>query len=157
MYTVAGTYTVTLTVSGPGGADSYTAEDYITVGEQQIPPVANFTATPVLGVVPLIVNFTNLSSGDITGFNWSFGDDASSTEDNPTHTYEEIGTYTVSLFVYGPYGNTTETKEDFIQVVEPEAVVAGFTTSSTEGIAPHTVIFSNESYGTIDSLRWRCG
>ncbi|SVE35080.1 uncharacterized protein METZ01_LOCUS487934, partial [marine metagenome] len=73
MYTVAGTYTVTLTVSGPGGADSYTAVDYITVGEQQIPPIANFTATPVLGVVPLTVNFTNLSSGDITGYNWSFG------------------------------------------------------------------------------------
>ena len=79
-------------------------------------PVANFTADTVRGPLPLSVNFTDQSSGSINSWAWSFGDGASSTEQNPSHTYSSSGTYTVSLSVTGPGGSDTATKPDYITV-----------------------------------------
>jgi PKD repeat protein len=75
---------------------------------------ADFTADVTSGPVPLTVNFTDQSSGDITSWSWDFGDGSTSTEQNPAHTYTDSGTYTVSLTVTGPEGTDTETKTDFI-------------------------------------------
>ena len=61
------------------------------------PPVAEFSGSPTNGVVPLTVDFTDLSSGDPTSWYWEFGDGESSYERNPTHTYDTVGKYTVSL------------------------------------------------------------
>ncbi len=44
----------------------------------------------------LTVSFTNYSTG-ATGYSWDFGDGNSSTEENPTHTYSEAGTYDIVL------------------------------------------------------------
>ncbi|MBW1735877.1 MAG: PKD domain-containing protein, partial [Deltaproteobacteria bacterium] len=44
------------------------------------------------------------------------GDGASSSEQNPVHTYEEPGAYTVSLTVSGPSGSDTKTATDYISV-----------------------------------------
>jgi PKD repeat protein len=77
---------------------------------------ADFTADLTSGPVPLTVNFTDQSTGDITSWSWDFGDGATSTEQNPSHTYTDAGTYTVSLAVTGPCGSDTETKTDFISV-----------------------------------------
>ena len=81
---------------------------------------ADFTVDVVSGTAPLTVNFTDQSAGDITSWSWDFGDGATSTEQNPTHTYIEPGTYTVSLTVTGPGGSDTETKDDFITVIEQQ-------------------------------------
>jgi PKD repeat protein len=48
---------------------------------------ANFSATPTSGAVPLTVTFTNSSPGSFTSQLWSFGDGATSTVANPSHTY----------------------------------------------------------------------
>jgi len=77
---------------------------------------AGFTADLTSGPVPLTVNYTDQSTGDITSWSWDFGDGATSTEQNPSHTYTDAGTYTVSLAVTGPCGSDTETKTDFISV-----------------------------------------
>lgn len=60
---------------------------------------ASFTATPVAGSAPLEVEFTDTSTGSPDTWSWDFGDGQSSIEQNPTHTYEEEGAYTVSLYV----------------------------------------------------------
>jgi PKD repeat protein len=77
---------------------------------------ANFIASPTSGPPPLIVTFADRTNGEITSWLWDFGDGLTSTEQNPSHTYTEVGTYTVSLTVEGPEGSDIETKTDFINV-----------------------------------------
>ena len=78
--------------------------------------VSNFTANPLTGAVPLSVQFTDQSTGDITEWYWDFDDGETSTEQNPSHTYNNVGKYTVSLTVSGSEGSDTETKADYICV-----------------------------------------
>ena len=82
-------------------------------------PIAYFTASPKIGESPLRVQFSNNSIGEITNYLWDFGDDKTSTLENPTHIYELLGTYTVSLTVTGPHGSKTKTRTDYIEVVIP--------------------------------------
>ena len=84
--------------------------------EGNIPPSANFSANPTTGNAPLSVNFTDESTGTITSWNWNFGDGASSAIQNPSHTYTNAGTYSVSLTVSGPGGSDTETKTHYISI-----------------------------------------
>ncbi|MFZ5517544.1 MAG: PKD domain-containing protein [Candidatus Zhuqueibacterota bacterium] len=115
-YTTAGTYTVSLTVTGPGGSDTETKTNYITVNAQPVPPVAQFSGSPTSGTAPLAVNFTDASTGQISSWSWNFGDGGTSTQQNPSHTYSTAGTYTVALTVTGPGGSDTETKASYITV-----------------------------------------
>ena len=64
------------------------------------------------------MTFTDESIGTIDSWEWNFGDGGTSTEQNPTHTYNTPDTYTVSLTVTGPGGSDTETKIDYITVSE---------------------------------------
>jgi PKD repeat protein len=112
-YTVPGAYTVTLTVSGPGGAGSMTRSNFVTVYE---PVNASFTASPTSGTPPLTVAFTNTSTGDYADSLWQFGDGVTSTLESPTHTYATVGTYTVTLTVAGPGGTGVEMKDGYITV-----------------------------------------
>lgn len=71
------------------------------------PPIAAFTADQLSGSAPLTVEFTDQSTGNITGYVWNFGDGDTSTEQSPTHTYTEGGTYSVSLTVEGQGGSSS--------------------------------------------------
>ena len=93
MYAAAGTYTVGLTVTGPGGSNTQTRTNYITVNAPA--PVAQFTGSPTSGTSPLTVNFSNTSTGSITSYAWTFGDGGTSTAASPSHVYAAAGTYTV--------------------------------------------------------------
>ena len=55
-------------------------------------PEADFSANPTSGSAPLSVHFTD-SSQNATGWDWDFGDEATSTSQNPEHTYTEAGDY----------------------------------------------------------------
>ena len=87
-YDLAGTYTVNLTVTGPGGSDHLSRYDYIAVSEPEAGLAANFTADPVQGVAPLDVRFTDTSSGSGITYAWDFENDGTvdSTEQNPPAT-----------------------------------------------------------------------
>ena len=98
-YSKAGAYTVTLTVTGAGRTNTCTQPDLITVYAS---PTANFSASPNAGKAPLQVNFTNESTGFATSWLWRFGDGATSTAEDPNHTYSKPGTYTAMLTAYGP-------------------------------------------------------
>lgn len=76
--------------------------------------VADFTATPTLALVKQDIFFFDLSTGGIEEWEWDFGDLNLSSEQNPVHAYDAPGTYTVSLFVSGPYGADKATKKDYI-------------------------------------------
>jgi PKD repeat protein len=115
-YTAAGTYTVELTVTGPGGSDTETKTGYVSV---MASPVAGFSGTPLSGTAPLTVDFTDESTGGPSSWSWDFGDGGTSTAQNPSHTYEAAGTYTVALTATNACGADTETKTDYITVTEP--------------------------------------
>jgi PKD repeat protein len=80
------------------------------------PVSADFTATPVSGTPPLEVTFTDTSGGTPASWYWTFGDGTSSREQNPVHTYQGIGRYTVSLETDGPAGGGAVRKPAFIDV-----------------------------------------
>ncbi len=120
-YNAAGTYNVTLSVTGPGGSDGETKLAYITVDPPG--PVAQFSGSPTSGVAPLIVGFTDLSTGIISSHSWNFGDGGGSSQSDPGHTYTNPGTYTVVLTVTGPGGSDVESKPGFV-TVDPAAVAA---------------------------------
>lgn len=67
------------------------------------PPVAKASATPTSGVAPLAVQFSSSGSSDPEGgaltYAWTFGDGQSSTSANPSHTYQNSGSYTATLKV----------------------------------------------------------
>ena len=82
-------------------------------------PEADFSGTPTSGAAPLQVQFTDTSSNGPTSWSWDFGDGATSTEQNPSHTYSTPGTYTVTLTASNSAGSDEEVKTDFITVVVP--------------------------------------
>jgi len=140
-FSTAGTYTVILTVSGPGGEDTLTRVNYITVSKNA--PKADFSADVTSGTAPLKVRFTGNSTGDITAYQWNFGDGSAGTEkDPPQHTYTQPGTYTVSLTATGPDGSDTMVKPAYVEVT---AAPAGFSLSGTvSGADPQGItIFYN--------------
>ncbi len=139
-YSAPGTYTATLTASNGNGTSSTSA--VITV-LQPVLPVADFSSSVSSGNAPLTVQFTDLSQ-NAAAWNWDFGDGASSTEQNPSHTYSTAGTYTVTLEASN--ANGTDSKSSTITVLrQPVPPVADFSSSVTEGYAPLTVQFTDLS------------
>jgi hypothetical protein len=91
--------------------------DY-TIAAHGTGPVANFTGTPRVGADPLIVVFTDTSTGTPTSWLWDFKNDgtAISALQNPTYIYTAAGTYTVKLKATNADGSSIKIKEDYIVV-----------------------------------------
>ncbi|MEN6342837.1 MAG: PKD domain-containing protein [Methanospirillum sp.] len=90
------------------------------------PPSVSFIADPPSGPAPLTVRFTDTSSGDfITQRAWTFGDGASSTDQHPTHTYAEPGTYTVNLTVANLGAGSASAVQNVTVMVPPQQVPGG--------------------------------
>jgi PKD repeat protein len=80
-------------------------------------PSANFSATPTTGPAPLSVKFNDTSTGQITAWAWNFGDGTTSTAQNPTKSYANPGTYSVSLTATAANGTkVSTTKSGYISV-----------------------------------------
>ncbi len=151
-YEAPGVYTVILAVSGSGGSDTETKLNYITV---HAPPSPDFIATPLSGVAPLEVSFTNQTAGAYDTCLWAFGDGGSSTNCNPQHTYTTPGTYTVLLMVSGPGGSDSVSKSQYITVHTP--VNSAFSAEPTSGVAPLAVTFTNQATGDYGTCLWDFG
>lgn len=111
-YNNAGVYTVALTVTNNNGTDTETKNDFIVVNI----PLAVFSANTKGGTAPLAVVFNDESVNNPTSWQWDFGDGNNSTEQNPSHTYNNMGLYDVSLTVTNEYGTDTKIKANFITV-----------------------------------------
>ncbi len=153
-YTAPGLYTVSLTATGPGGSDIATQVDVVDVND--VAPVAAFSGTPTSGAAPLLVDFSDQSSGPITSWSWIFGDGGTSTQPSPSHTYTTPGNYAVILTVTGPGGVDAETKLNYVSVSQP-APVADFLASPTSGTLPLDVAFTDQTTGSVTSWAWTFG
>jgi len=142
--------------AGKLGAGRVNAYNAVYGGGAQ-PPVAAFVGNPTSGVAPLTVQFTDQSSGSPTGWSWAFGDGGTSTAQNPSHVYQNAGTYTVTLTATNAYGSDQEVKTNYITATTCTAPVAAFVGNPTSGYAPLTVQFTDQSTGGPTSWSWAFG
>ncbi|WP_048145600.1 PEGA domain-containing protein [Methanoplanus limicola] len=115
-------------------------------------PVAEFSANPVAGKVPLTVQFTDLSINSPVTWNWSFGDGVTSTLKNPAHIYASTGIYDVTLTVNNSKGLDTIVKNDYITVSNP--MTADFAANVTSGNVPLPVSFTSKCSGSPAPTAW---
>jgi gliding motility-associated-like protein len=132
-YTVAGTYTVTLTVNNGSCID--TINHTIIIHPS---PVINFTVTPTIPCPPPVgVQFTSTAPAG-SSYTWDFGDGGNSFAQNPPHTYNAAGIYTITLTVHDA-NNCVAT------ISKPDTLYDHFITLNVNpdsGCAPLPVSFS---------------
>ena len=103
------------------------------------------------------VDFTDISAGNPTSWEWDFEDDGTidSYVQNPSFYYTEPGTYTVSLTISDGTNTDTETKVDYIYVeqlyVPAEAEFIADQTTVSLGAA---IQFTDQSFGPPDTWAW---
>ena len=156
LYAALGTYTVTLTATYADGSDQEIKAGYISVQGQ----VADFSATPTHGTLPMSVQFTDesVSENTITAWSWDMdGDDVSDSSDqNPSYQYDAPGEYDVTLTVTTSGGSDSETKDGYVVVSCPTPDPA-FTSDVTSGPAPLDVTFTSTTTAPVtgcDPTAW---
>ncbi|RYE16577.1 MAG: PKD domain-containing protein, partial [Sphingobacteriales bacterium] len=106
--------------------------------------IANFTSNTTGGCSPILVQFTDQSTGNPTSWLWNLGNGTTSTLQNPSSTYITPGLYTVTLTVSSGPSSNTKTLTSYINVLP--APFANFVVSdSTLSCPPKTVQFTNLS------------
>lgn len=116
-------------------------------GEKYLPPTATSTAYPASGPAPLTVNFDGAATGGRPAYTyaWTFGDGSSSSDQNPSHTYQAVGDYVASLTVTDSKGTTA--KNDLSITVGCSALTCAASADPAGGTVPVTVRFSGSSDG----------
>ncbi len=153
VYDSPGVYTVSLTTTDSNGCtNTFTRAGYV----QVIGPDVDFrTTTKRTGENPLTVAFQDrtIFGAPITSWTWNFGDGGSSNLQNPSHTYNTVGTFNVSLTVTDIDGcSRTLTKTNFVNTISGafdvsgavyEGAEDGFSVAAQES-SPSSLIFNND-------------
>jgi len=148
-YQQAGVFDVEL-----ASRSSLTDSTEIKSGYITVDMVAEFEAFPTSGGSPLAVNFTDLSLGQPTSWLWDFGDGTTSTDQNPSHEYQDGGSYDVSLDASRGLYSDYLLKPAYITV---GAAVADFIIDKPSGYVPITVNFEDISSGSPTTWQWDFG
>jgi PKD repeat protein/Tol biopolymer transport system component len=155
-YTATGSFTITLTCITGTGTD-ITLNGNVTISNTIN---AGFTVSPgSSGYAPFTVQLTNTSSGGGLSFSWSVTgpETFSSTDPNPTFTFTQAGSYTITLTVTdGVQAPQTAQAVVAVQIPPPSA---NFTLSQTTGSPPLTiqVMGVDEGAGPITTWSWDFG
>ena len=121
-------------------------------------PVPEFTAEPIFGTAPLTVRFIDQSTNSPSLWLWNFGDGttvAGLDQQNPVHTYQQPGQYTVLLQATNRGGSAQLVKQAFITVVSTP--IASFTAEPNRGTSPLLVQFNDTSSGKPVKWFWSFG
>ena len=150
IYSEIGVYTVVLTVGNGSITNTETKINYITVTN---PLNAGFSAEPTNGYEPLIVQFSDLSTGNITIWEWDFENDGiiDSWLQNPEYTYTVPGVFSVFLNVSDGTYSDSILLENLIDVL---GLAANFEADVTSGYYPLEVNFTDLSAGYILNWEW---
>ena len=143
VYSTVGSYDVTLEVGDGSTTDLLTLTNYITV--QSI--IADFSGSPTTVIVGGSVQFDDLSYCDPTSWEWTFsgGEPGSYSGSNPPLvSYNTEGVFDVSLTVTNSNGTDTETKTDYINVINCSYCETSYSNQSDDWI-------SNITFNTIDN------
>lgn len=145
-----GVYNIRLTITTQGGCSvSALYAPGVTVSTK---PVANFSANPRDVCAHIPINFTDLSTGTVTEWQWDFGDGGTASTQNPIHVYEDTGYFNVRL-VIGNNGCYDTIR--FINYIHIKPPVANFV-SDFNCLDPRTQIFTDHSIGA-DEWHWDFG
>ncbi|MDD5672558.1 MAG: C1 family peptidase [Chitinivibrionales bacterium] len=127
-----------------------------------IAPNISFTADATTGEQPATINFSyqNTGGGYIDNFLWNFGDGTTSTDANPTHVYDSVGTFTVSLIASNSYGADTSTRQGYIHILIP--VERSYSNSNESGTisdvkARDTLTISNTHITSSATANFKAG
>jgi PKD repeat protein len=116
-------FVVTLTVASGGGSDAVSQTITVATDSTCQEPIPSFEGSPGGGPAPLEVVFTDTSEEvdcEITSWAWDFGDETPiDPRENPTHVFEEPGTFTITLTVTSDAGDAEATAQ--ITVDPPDA------------------------------------
>ncbi|MBT4937119.1 PKD domain-containing protein [Candidatus Peregrinibacteria bacterium] len=152
-------YTVTLMLTDSSGLSSK-EEILVTVSGKDL--LADITANPDSGAIPLVVDFDASASyftkGKIVSYEWDFGDGSlpQLAGAQKSHRYNQVGVYDVILKIFTDDGQTSETTMKIFARNLPTQ--ACYTVSRHEGIAPLSVNFDSAcSVGNISTWRWDFG
>ena len=145
-YQQSGVYTVKLVITDNYGCkDSMTKTAYINVSPN---PHAEFSMDDTFSICPpLIVNFTNHSTGAAT-YAWNFGNNATSVLMNPGNTYSVPGNYTISLVATNAVG-CKDTAFGHARVL---GYAGSFTYSPLSGCVPLTVHFTASNVSQVPAF-----
>ncbi|MBW8051177.1 MAG: PKD domain-containing protein [Cytophagales bacterium] len=149
-YNPPGNYGVTLTVTTAAGCTSGTITKIVPVDPN---PVADFTAPTIC--FGDSTQFTDASSGNITGWNWEFGDANNSTLQDPVHYYLTSDTFTVQLVV-----TTDSACTDTIQkaiIVDPKPIADFSADTVCEKLYTQFTDLSSIAGDSITSWLWSFG
>ena len=144
-YNDTGHFNVTLIASNFGCSDTLKIDNYMHI----LPPIAVFD-TAFFCNDPMKRSFIDKSIGAQTWF-WKFGDNTTSTQQNPTHVYADTGTYSVSLKVTNGACDFTKTMP--VPVVREQGLVT--VTDSINCVnARVTFRVANTNYRNIQQYIW---
>jgi PKD repeat protein len=142
-YTARGSYDVILTVSNSLGSETNTLTDAVKVFDI---PISQFSSS-YDGVFLTVDNTSQFADS----YDWDFGDGTKSQDENPTHQYQEDGTYTITLITSNECGTDTFSVSTDVEVSVPGI---NFTTSIREGCVPLEVIYTDMSSNDPTSYEW---
>jgi len=162
IYTQVGEYTVTLTVTESGTSHCFDVDTATVIVTSTVTADAHGSYE---GIVGIPVDFVGSAADGVLPYSWywSFGDSVYSPTQNPSHIYDETGTYTVSLKVTDDIDGY-DTDATTVVIYPPEVVVAdaggpysggvgqviAFTGSAVGGVSPYTFEWDLDNDGFYD-------
>lgn len=150
IFPTTGQYTIILNTSNGDGWSNNSANLTIMAD----PPVTNFTADTNVGAAPLVVTFSDTTTGgNISNWYWDFGDSGSSVDQNPIHTFTSIGTFNVVLTASNPSGSDISATYPIYVVSNPIPIIL-FTAAPVSGSSPLSVQFTDMSVAVTPLSNW---
>ncbi len=102
----------------PYATDGFAIDDFEILATE---PTADFTSDETIAFQGVPIQFTYASNG-ADSFLWDFGDNTTSTDENPVHAYNTSGAFTVQLTTTTNGQDAVETKTDFIRIIPTRAL-----------------------------------
>jgi len=149
-FVVPGVYYVCLTISSDSCYDVYC--DTIEAG---LDCQADFSYN-LVPTTPILVQFTDLSTGLPDTWMWTFGDGTSSSEQNPVHAYPDPGSYDVCLAVFHNNSNCSDSICKTVIIPDSVNCEAAYV-YDIDPYNPLELIFTDQSTGNITDWEWDFG